>query len=41
MHPIQMTKKVRVKCGVCSTINVAVEVDGEVPRRPAWPGGRG
>jgi DNA-directed RNA polymerase subunit RPC12/RpoP len=25
MHPIQMTKKVRVRCGVCSTINVAVE----------------
>jgi hypothetical protein len=25
MHPIQMTKKVRVRCGVCSTDNVAVE----------------
>ena len=27
MHPVQMTKKVRVKCGVCSTVNVAVEVE--------------
>ncbi len=25
MHAIQMTKKVRVRCGVCSTVNVAVE----------------
>ena len=24
MHAIQMTKKVRVRCGVCSTVNVAV-----------------
>jgi phage FluMu protein Com len=24
MHPIQMTKKVRVRCGRCSTVNVAV-----------------
>jgi hypothetical protein len=27
MHPVQMTKKVRVRCGVCSTINVSV-IDG-------------
>jgi ribosomal protein S27AE len=27
MHMIQMTKKVRVRCGRCSTINVAVEDD--------------
>jgi hypothetical protein len=27
MHPQQMTKKVRVRCGRCSTINVAV-LDG-------------
>jgi len=27
MHAIQMTKKVRVKCAVCSTVNVSV-VDG-------------
>ena len=27
MHPQQMTKKVRVRCGRCSTVNVAV-VDG-------------
>jgi ribosomal protein S27AE len=24
MHPEQMTKKVRVKCGRCKTVNVAV-----------------
>ena len=24
MHPMQMTKKVRVRCAVCSTVNVAV-----------------
>jgi phage FluMu protein Com len=24
MQPIQMTKKVRVRCGRCSTVNVAV-----------------
>jgi hypothetical protein len=24
MHDVQMTKKVRVKCGVCKTVNVAV-----------------
>ena len=23
MHPVQMTKKVRVRCGRCSTVNVA------------------
>jgi DNA-directed RNA polymerase subunit RPC12/RpoP len=27
MHAIQMTKKVRIKCAVCSTVNVSV-VDG-------------
>ena len=27
MHPQQMTKKVRVRCGRCSTVNVAV-IDG-------------
>jgi hypothetical protein len=27
MHPVQMTKKVRVRCGRCSTVNVAV-LDG-------------
>ena len=25
MHAMQMTKKVRVRCGVCSTVNVAVQ----------------
>ncbi len=24
MHPIQMTKKVRVRCGRCASVNVAV-----------------
>jgi ribosomal protein S27AE len=30
MHPMQMTKKVRVRCGRCSTVDVAVgdESDG-------------
>ena len=32
MHPVQMTKKVRVRCGRCSTVNVAVT---EVPEMPA------
>jgi phage FluMu protein Com len=27
MHPVQMTKKVRVRCGRCATVNVAV-LDG-------------
>ncbi len=27
MHPIQMTKKVRVRCGRCATVNVAVTED--------------
>jgi phage FluMu protein Com len=27
MHQVQMTKKVRVRCGRCSTVNVAV-IDG-------------
>jgi len=26
MHALQMTRKVRVKCGVCATVNVAVEL---------------
>lgn len=29
MHPVQMTKKVRVRCGRCATVNVAVR-DGYV-----------
>jgi DNA-directed RNA polymerase subunit RPC12/RpoP len=35
MHPVQMTKKVRIRCGVCSKVNVSV-IDGyEGPdRRP-------
>jgi hypothetical protein len=24
MHAVQMTKKVRVRCGVCQTVNVAI-----------------
>jgi phage FluMu protein Com len=24
MHPLQMTKKVRVRCGRCRTVNVAI-----------------
>ena len=31
MHPMQMTKKVRVRCARCSTVNVAVEDELEHP----------
>ncbi len=31
MHAMQMTKKVRVRCGRCSTVNVAVNEEGEDP----------
>jgi phage FluMu protein Com len=34
MHPVQMTRKVRVRCGRCSTVNVSV-IDGY----EASPGG--
>jgi phage FluMu protein Com len=27
MHPLQMNVKLRVKCAVCKTINVAVQPD--------------
>lgn len=27
MHPMQMTRKVRIRCGLCSTVNVSV-IDG-------------
>jgi DNA-directed RNA polymerase subunit RPC12/RpoP len=30
MHPVQMTKKVRVRCARCSTVNVSV-LDGYEP----------
>jgi len=33
MHPVQMTKKVRVRCGRCSTVNVAVTEEPEAPAR--------
>jgi phage FluMu protein Com len=35
MHPVQMTKKVRVRCARCSTVNVSV-IDGYAgpDRRP-------
>jgi len=29
MHPFQMNIKLRVRCGVCDTINVAVQPDPE------------
>ena len=31
MHPVQMTKKVRVRCGRCSTVNVAVTEPERAP----------
>ena len=33
MHQIQMTKKVRVRCGRCSTVNVAHRRGGGARRR--------
>ena len=33
MQPIQMTKKVRVRCGRCSTVNVAVTDESDEPAR--------
>jgi phage FluMu protein Com len=29
MHPLQMTKKVRVRCGRCRTVNVAVTEESD------------
>jgi DNA-directed RNA polymerase subunit RPC12/RpoP len=37
MHPIQMSKKVRVRCARCSTVNVAVTDESE---RAGTPGER-
>ena len=34
MHPVQMTKKVRVRCGRCSTVNVAVTDESPDAARP-------
>ncbi len=31
MHAVQMTKKVRVRCARCSTVNVAVSEDVDAP----------
>ena len=31
MHPIQMTKKVRIRCGHCGTVNVAVTEEPQAP----------
>jgi ribosomal protein S27AE len=33
MHPLQMTKKVRVRCGRCATVNVAVTEEPQAPAR--------
>ena len=33
MQPVQMTKKVRVRCGRCATVNVAVTDDPDTPGR--------
>ena len=33
MQPVQMTKKVRVRCGRCSTVNVAVTEESAGPPR--------
>ena len=31
MQPLQMTKKVRVRCGRCATVNVAVTEESDAP----------
>jgi len=31
MHPVQMTRKVRIRCGRCSTVNVAVTDEAARP----------
>ena len=33
MHAVQMTKKVRIRCGRCSTVNVAVTDEAPRPAR--------
>jgi hypothetical protein len=38
MHPEQMTFKVRVRCGVCRTINVAENDDRPASQRRRRPG---
>jgi phage FluMu protein Com len=39
MHPMQMTKKVRVRCGRCGTVNVAI-TDEAAERLPKGFRGR-
>lgn len=34
MNSVQMTKKVRVRCGRCSTVNVAVTGESDAPAHP-------
>jgi DNA-directed RNA polymerase subunit RPC12/RpoP len=34
MDPEHMTKRVRIRCGRCRTVNVAAEVPVEMSRRP-------
>ena len=38
MDPAYMTRRVRVRCGRCRTINIAAEVPYEPARRPRRPG---
>ena len=33
MHAMQMTKKVRVRCGRCRTVNVAITEEPQAPPR--------
>jgi phage FluMu protein Com len=41
MHAMQMTKKVRVRCGRCQTVNVARYEESEDAGGPGSPGGGG
>lgn len=42
MHPFQMNEKLRVRCAVCDTINVAIqeEVEDDTPATPGANGAR-
>jgi phage FluMu protein Com len=41
MQPLQMTHKVRIRCGRCATVNVAVTEEPTGAGPPVPPGGAG
>jgi phage FluMu protein Com len=38
MDPEYMTRRVRVKCGRCRTVNIAAEISVQAARRPRAAG---